>query len=251
MDFITKRMNYKQESITPYGDTRSKTEQVEQMFDNIAHSYDLLNHVLSLGIDRNWRRKSIEVLKDYPHGQMLDLATGTGDFAILACSMLHPQKMMACDISDEMMAVGRQKAQEKGWKDIITFQREDGTCMSFPDATFDIATIAFGVRNFHDLDLGLKEIKRVLKPSGQLLILELSTPHHPLAKAFFYLYAHFWMPMVGRLLSKDRRAYSYLPATMEGFPQGEEMAGILRKAGFTSVRFRRYTFGLCTCYLAS
>lgn len=242
---------YEQEKITPYNKTDHKSEQVEIMFDHIAHSYDLLNHFLSLGIDRRWRRIAMDTLRPFAPQKVLDIATGTGDFAILAARRLHPSSIIGADISEGMMQVGREKVKEKQLSSIITFQREDCTHLSFPDNTFDAVTVAYGVRNFADLDTGLCEMRRVLKPGGHLLIQELTTPRRFPMKQLFTLYARFIMPTIGRVISKDRHAYTYLPATMEAFPQGEIMQGILQKAGFKEVYYRRFTGGISTMYLAT
>ncbi len=243
-------MKYQQESIKPYSNEGAKGEQVERMFDQIAHSYDFLNHTLSLGIDRSWRKAAIDSLKPYAPQRILDVATGTGDFALMAVDRLQPQSLIGADLSEGMLSVGREKVERAGKSDIITLQKEDCMALSFEDNTFDAVTVAYGVRNFEDLDRGLREMLRVLKPGGRLVIIELTSPVHFPMKQLFWLYAHVWMPMVGKLVSRDSRAYSYLPATMEAFPQGEVMQGIIEKAGFQSVKFRRFTFGLSTLYTA-
>ena len=243
-------MGYAQENIKPYDAMAPKGEQVERMFDSIAHSYDRLNHLLSFGIDRGWRRKTIDAMQPLPHDEILDVATGTGDFALLACRRLQPQRLVATDISEGMMQVGREKVVQAGLDDVIRFQREDCQALSFADASFDAVTVAYGVRNFPDLDRGLREMWRVLRPGGHAVILELTAPRRFPMKQLFWVYSHAVMPLLGRLLSKDRSAYTYLPRTMEAFPQGEVMEGILRKAGFGDVTFKRYTFGLSTMYLA-
>ena len=241
-------MKYQQESIKPYSNEGAKGEQVERMFDQIAHSYDFLNHTLSLGIDRSWRKAAIDSLKPYAPQRILDVATGTGDFALMAVDRLQPQSLIGADLSEGMLSVGREKVERAGKSDIITLQKEDCMALSFEDNTFDAVTVAYGVRNFEDLDRGLREMLRVLKPGGRLVIIELTSPVRFPMKQLFWLYAHVWMPMVGKLVSRDSRAYSYLPATMEAFPQGEVMQGIIEKAGFQSVKFRRFTFGLSKLY---
>lgn len=243
-------MKYQQESIKPYSNEGAKGEQVERMFDQIAHSYDFLNHTLSLGIDQSWRKAAIDSLKPYAPQRILDVATGTGDFALMAVDRLQPQSLIGADLSEGMLSVGREKVERAGKSDIITLQKEDCMALSFEDNTFDAVTVAYGVRNFEDLDRGLREMLRVLKPGGRLVIIELTSPVRFPMKQLFWLYAHVWMPMVGKLVSRDSRAYSYLPATMEAFPQGEVMQGIIEKAGFQSVKFRRFTFGLSTLYTA-
>ena len=244
-------MTYVQEDILPYDSATPKGQQVERMFDAIAHSYDQLNHWLSLGIDRRWRQKSIDALRSLPHRTILDLATGTGDFALLAQRRLLPESIMACDLSENMMQIGREKVKKAGLEEVIFFKREDGMKLSFSNETFDAVTIAYGVRNYQDLDQGLREIHRVLRPGGHAVILELTAPHRQPMRSLFWLYSHAIMPTIGRLISKDRSAYRYLPATMEAFPQGEVMVNILSKAGFSNVKFKRFTFGLSTMYLAA
>ncbi len=244
-------MTYKQEKIKPYGEEGSKGKQVEQMFDSIAHSYDLLNHTLSFGIDKHWRKAAINSLKNHKPQRMLDVATGTGDFAILATRELAPKELLGVDLSEGMMNVGRKKVAEAGLQHIIHFQREDCLNLSFPDNSFDAVTVAYGIRNFEDLDRGLSEMCRVLRPGGRLVIIELTSPVRFPMKQLFTFYSHAFMPALGKLISRDSRAYTYLPATMEAFPQGEEMQGILRKAGFTEVCFKRFTFGLSTMYTAA
>lgn len=243
-------MSYKQEQIKPYSSDGEKTQQVEQMFDNIAPTYDLLNHSLSWGIDRSWRRAAIDSLRPYRPQRILDVATGTGDFAILAAKLLEPEALLGVDLSEGMMEVARQKVEREELQGVIRFQKEDCLNLSFPNGSFDALTVAYGIRNFSDLDCGLREMHRVLRPGGRLVIIELTAPRHFPMRQLFWLYSHVWMPLIGRLVSKDSRAYSYLPATMEAFPQGEEMRQILMRAGFSDVNFRRFTFGLSTLYTA-
>lgn len=241
---------YKQESVTPYGEG-SKQEQIRRMFDKIAPSYDKLNHALSLGIDRRWRRTAVDALGIHQPQQILDIATGTGDFALLLAKRIKPQHIVGADISEGMMAVGREKVKEEGLQNVISFQYEDCMQLSFPDGSFDAVTSSYGVRNFQNLDKGLQEMQRVLRPGGHLLIVELTPPPSFPMKQLFWLYAHVVMPLLGRLISHDDSAYTYLPASMEAFPQPEQMEGILRKAGFTEVQWRRFTFGISTMYLAT
>ena len=242
---------YRQEQIKPYGDSGDKGQQVEQMFDNIAPTYDVLNHRLSGDIDKRWRRKAIAQLAPFRPQKLLDIATGTGDFALLAARMLQPQQLIGADISEGMMAVGRQKVQRQGLEKIISFRREDCMQLSFADESFDAVTAAFGIRNFKDLDTCLRELHRVLRPGGHLSIVELSTPVRPPMSWFFKIYSHTLLPLYARIVSKDKSAYRYLISSIEAFPQGEEMTQILRKAGFEQVTFRRLTFGVCTMYLAT
>lgn len=244
-------MDYPQEHIKPYGEEGTKAVQVERMFNHIAPTYDQLNHTLSMGIDRSWRRKAIHTLRPYHPQQILDIATGTGDFAILACRELQPQFLIGADISEGMMEVGREKVQQAGLADKVSFAREDCTALSFADATFDAVTVAFGVRNFEYLDIALGEMCRVLRPNGHLVILELSTPDRFPMKQLFTLYSKIVMPLIGKLISKDNSAYTYLPESIRAFPQGEVMQRSIRNAGFSQVRFRRLTFGICTLYVAT
>ena len=240
---------YGQEVIKPYGEGE-KAKQVEEMFDNIAPSYDKLNHRLSWNIDKGWRRKAIRQLAPFKPQTLLDIATGTGDFAILAAEMLHPQKLVGADISEGMMEIGRKKVREKGLQDIISFAKEDCLHLSYQDETFDAITAAFGIRNFADLDSGLREMQRVLRKAGHLSIVELTSPVSFPMKQLFHVYSHTVLPVYGRLISKDTSAYSYLTKTIEAFPQGEQMVEILHKAGFSEASFKRLTFGICTLYFA-
>lgn len=244
-------MDYPQEYIKPYGEEDTKAVQVERMFNRIAPTYDQLNHTLSMGIDRSWRRKAIHTLRPYHPQQILDIATGTGDFAILACRELQPQSLIGADISEGMMEVGREKVQQAGLTDKISFVREDCTALSFADATFDAVTVAFGVRNFEHTDIALGEMCRVLRPNGHLIILELSIPDYFPMKQLFILYSKAVMPLIGKLLSKDTSAYTYLPESIRAFPQGEVMQQAILNAGFNRVRFQRLTFGICTLYVAT
>lgn len=241
---------YEQEKITPYHDGE-KASQVEQMFNNIAPTYDTLNHRLSWDIDKGWRRKAISQLAPYKPQSLLDIATGTGDFAIMAAQMLSPQRLIGADISEGMMDIGRQKVRKAGLDSIISFEREDCTALSYADNSFDAVTAAFGIRNFANLDKGLAEMCRVLKKGGHLSIVELTTPVTFPMKQIFYIYSHTVLPVYGRLISRDTSAYSYLTKTIEAFPQGEQMVGILKKAGFEDATFKRLTFGICTMYFAT
>jgi len=243
-------MNYRQETIKPYHEGE-KTTQVEQMFDNIAPTYDTLNHRLSWDIDRGWRKKAIRQLLPYQPKTMLDIATGTGDFAILSAEMLRPVQLVGADISEGMMEIGRKKVAERNLQDIISFEKEDCLHLSYADGTFDAVTAAFGIRNFSDLDQGLREMCRVLKKDGHLSIVELTTPVRFPMKQLFHIYSHTVLPVYGRLISKDTAAYSYLTKTIEAFPQGEQMVSILKDAGFSEAKFKRLTFGICTMYFAT
>ena len=220
------------------------------MFDNIAPSYDKLNHRLSWNIDRGWRRKAIRQLAAEHPQQLLDIATGTGDFAIMAAKMLNPQHIVGADISEGMMEIGRRKVLQMNLQDTVTFDKQDCMSLDYPDGSFDAVTAAFGIRNFPDLDKGLREMCRVLRKGGQLSIVELTTPVSFPMRQLFSIYSHTVLPVYGRMISHDTSAYSYLTKTIEAFPQGEEMMGILKKAGFSQTSFKRLTFGICTMYYA-
>jgi demethylmenaquinone methyltransferase/2-methoxy-6-polyprenyl-1,4-benzoquinol methylase len=243
-------MSYEQEQITPYG-KGEKAGQVEAMFDHIAPSYDTLNHRLSWNIDRRWRQKALLCLMPHHPQEMLDIATGTGDFAILAAKMLKPQKLIGADISEGMMKIGKQKVAEQKLDHVISFMKEDCMNLSFADNTFDAITAAFGIRNFEHLDKGLSEMHRVLKKGGHLSIVELTTPVTFPMRQLFKIYSHTFLPFYGKLVSKDKSAYNYLTASIEAFPQGEKMMEIFKKAGFDDMRFKRLTFGICTMYIAT
>ncbi len=244
-------MTYQQEKIKPYEAGGEKAAQVEAMFDNIAPTYDTLNHRLSWDIDRGWRKKAIRQLEPFKPQTVLDIATGTGDFAILAAQMLRPKKLIGADISEGMMAVGAQKVAKLGLQDVISFAKEDCLDLSYPDESFDAVTAAFGIRNFADLDKGLTEMFRVLRKGGHLSIVELTTPVSFPMKQLFHIYSHTVLPAYGRIISRDQSAYSYLTKTIEAFPQGERMVDILGQAGFQEATFRRLTFGICTMYFAT
>lgn len=242
---------YKQEEIKPYGKEGEKGKLVEEMFDNIAPTYDTLNHRLSWDIDKGWRKKAIRQLLPFQPKTILDIATGTGDFAILSAKELLPQRMIGIDISEGMMKIGQKKVEAEGLQHIVSFKKDDCTHLSFDDNSFDAVTAAFGIRNFQNLDQGLSEMCRVLKPNGHLSIVELTTPVSFPMKQLFKLYSHTMLPVYGKLISKDTSAYSYLTKTIEAFPQGEVMLDILRKAGFKDASFKRLTFGICTMYFAT
>ena len=242
---------YKQENIRPYGKEGEKGKLVEEMFDNIAPTYDTLNHRLSWDIDKGWRKKAIKQLAPYKPKRILDIATGTGDFAILSAQMLQPSQLIGADISEGMMNIGREKVDKMKLNHIISFQKEDCLNLTFEDESFDAITTAFGIRNFQDLDKGLKEMCRVLKKGGHLSIVELSQPVSFPMHQLFKVYSHTILPLYGKLISKDQSAYNYLTATIEAFPQGETMVEVLKKAGFTEAKFKRLTFGICTMYFAT
>lgn len=242
-------MNYRHEQVKPYNDKEEKSKQVAEMFDNIAPGYDLLNHLLSFNIDKIWRKRAISSLKEYAPKEILDVATGTGDFALLAHKMLAPQRIVGCDISDGMMEIARQKCRDKNIEN-ITFEHEDCTALTYHDASFDAATLAFGMRNFDNLEKGLAELLRILRSGGHLIALEFSSPLNFPMKQLFPIYSRYIMPFIGRMVSKDSSAYRYLPESIAAFPQGEQMKEILLRTGFSKVEFHRFTGGICTLYIA-
>lgn len=239
------------EKITPYQDgEKTKKEQVQAMFDNIAGTYDSLNHILSLGIDKLWRKKAISYLKaTYPEN-VLDVATGTGDFALEILKQVPLKKVKAIDISGKMLEIARQKAKDGGLEEKIEFQFGDAENIGYRSNSFDGVTVAFGVRNFEDLDGGLREMHRVLNDGGSVFILELSEPENYFIRSTFKIYSRGLMPLIGKIVSKDKRAYDYLPESVEAFPQGPAFLGKLKQAGFKKCRWEKLTFGICSLYVA-
>lgn len=227
-----------------------KKEQVSDMFDNISPRYDVLNRIMTLRIDIIWRKKAIRLLKSSQPQFILDVATGTGDFAIESIHMLQPQKIVGVDISSGMLEVAREKIRRKGLQSQFEVQVGDAENLQFEDNTFDAVTVAFGVRNFENLDQGLAEIRRVLKPGGRAVILELSNPRTFPVKQLFHLYFHKIVPFIGRFISKDSSAYSYLPESVSKFPDGQDFAAFTERAGFKSTRIMPQMFGFCTIYEA-
>lgn len=219
------------------------------MFDNIAPRYDFLNHFLSLGIDKLWRKKAIQILSGYKTDSILDVATGTGDFAIAALK-LKPSKIVAFDLSEQMLSVGRAKAEKLNAGQIIRFVKGDSEAMPFSDRQFDAITVAFGVRNFENLEKGLREFHRVLKPDGVTVILEFSKPKYFPFKQLYLFYFFAILPLVGRMISKDRSAYSYLPESVMAFPDDQKFLSVLKNCGFTRLSQKRLTFGVATIYIA-
>lgn len=232
------------------GSKLSKKEQVADMFNNIAGKYDFLNHFLSLGIDKGWRKKAIAEIAKVQPKTILDVATGTGDLAI-AASKLNPEKIIGIDIAAQMLDVGRQKLKEKGLTELISMQVGDSEALPFADNSFDAITCAYGVRNFEHLEAGLKEMCRVLRPGGKLAILEFSHPKQFPVKQGYQFYFKYILPTLGKLVSKHSTAYSYLPESVMAFPEGQRFCGILAQCGFKEPKARPLTFGITTLYTAT
>ncbi len=227
--------------------TIAQKEQVRDMFNAIAPKYDLLNHLLSAGIDITWRNKVIRIIKKLKHDQILDVATGTGDLAITAAK-LNPNSIEAVDISGEMLKFQAVKLKRKKLENLIKLKQADGENLPFPDDTFDIAMVAFGVRNFENLQKGLKEMQRVLKKNGHIIILEFSNPTRFPVKQLYAFYFRRILPMVGKWVSKSNHAYTYLPDSVGYFPSGEDFTKYLVEAGFSSTNARPLTFGIASIY---
>lgn len=221
------------------------------MFNDIAFRYDFLNHFMSMGIDVLWRKKALRQLKTLQPKQMLDVATGTGDFAIMANRLLQPDHITGIDISEGMLHFGQEKITKLGLENKITLQVGDSETITFPDRTFDAITVAFGVRNFENLEKGLSEMCRVLKPGGKLVILEFSNPTVFPIKQLYNLYFRYITPLLGKWIAKSQAAYSYLPDSVKAFPQGQVMCNILTNTGFQSVTCKTLTFGICSIYCAT
>jgi demethylmenaquinone methyltransferase/2-methoxy-6-polyprenyl-1,4-benzoquinol methylase len=228
----------------------SKRERVEDMFDRIAPKYDLLNKVLSVGIDKGWRKKMVAELKPLQPKKMLDIATGTADVAI-ACMQLQPSHITGVDISALMLAEGQKKIEGLGFAKQITLQQADSENLPFEDNSFDAITVAFGVRNFQNLDKGLSEMLRVLKPNGKVVILEFSQPEKFPIKQFYNFYSKYILPTIGQLVSKERAAYEYLPESVAAFPYGQEFVKIMNRNNFVNSKCVPLTFGIASIYVGS
>lgn len=234
--------------VTPYNDqNRTKKEQVEEMFDNIAHRYDFLNRVITLGIDISWRKKAVKFIGKNNPKTILDVATGTGDFAFEALN-LNPVKVTGYDLSEGMMKYGRQRAMKEGVAGKVEFIKGDSEKMPFADNSFDAITVGFGVRNFENLKAGLAEMHRVLKPGGTVVILEATLPPNAIIRWFFSLYFNNIVPFIGKLVSGDGRAYSYLPESVKAFPEGLEFVKICENIGFANAKWQPLTLGACAMY---
>lgn len=224
-----------------------KKQQVRSMFNNIAHRYDFLNHFLSAGIDYRWRKKAIKIIGEKKPKKILDVATGTGDLAIAALK-IHPEKITGIDIAEDMLAVGRDKLNTRDLNHIITLEKGDSENIRFEDASFDAVMVAFGVRNFENLEKGLAEMYRVLNKNGQVMILEFSKPKSFPVKQLYAFYFKYILPTLGRMISGDQGAYTYLPESVNEFPDGKNFLKILQKVGFNQVAHKPLTFGIASIY---
>ena len=240
------------DSITPFkGSEQTKKQQVAGMFDQIAFRYDFLNRFLSGGIDIYWRKRAIKELAALQPKKILDVATGTGDVAIMTWKFLKPETIIGIDISEGMLQLGRQKVANLLLNKQIELVQGDSEAINFPDNTFDAITVAFGVRNFEDLRKGLGEMKRVLKPGGKLVVLEFSKPKQFVFKGFYNLYMRIVTPGIGKLVSKNREAYQYLNDSVQKFPEGNDFITIMNTIGYTATYFKKLTGGICTIYCGS
>lgn len=218
------------------------------MFDNISPKYDLLNHVLSAGVDIYWRKKAISYLRPFAPKKILDIATGTGDFALEALA-LKPEKIIGVDISEGMLSVGREKMKKRGVDNIIEMRMGDSERLLFEDNVFDAVIVSFGVRNFENLLKGLTDMHRVTRPGGVCVVLEFSKPRSFPFKQLYGFYSNTILPLIGRMISKDSSAYSYLPESVQAFPDGPDFLGIFKAAGFTNTKWIPLTFGIASIYI--
>lgn len=236
----------------PYNEEQTKKEQVEQMFDNIAPTYDKLNHIMSLNIDRVWRRRVMRIVRRAKAHKIMDVATGTGDLAIAMAKRVDRTQILGVDLSEEMLAVAREKVRKQGLEERIMLEKGDAeNLVMVADESVDAVTVAFGVRNFENMEQGLRELYRTIKPGGKLVVLEFSMPKNRLVRWIYRQYAHRLLPYVGGMISKDRRAYTYLPDSVEEFPAPERFAEILKGVGFSKVRLRSQSFGIAYIYEAT
>jgi demethylmenaquinone methyltransferase / 2-methoxy-6-polyprenyl-1,4-benzoquinol methylase len=242
---------YPHDTVVPFkNSTESKKKQVENMFDKIAFRYDFLNRFLSAGIDVGWRKKAIRELISLHPKNILDVATGTGDFAITSYQILKPEKITGIDISEGMLDIGRKKIAKSGLENSIELLHGDSEAILFPDDSFDAVTVAFGVRNFENLEQGLSEIKRVLKPGGKLIVLECTRPSAPVIKQLYHFYMKFITPKIGKLIAKNNAAYQYLNDSVLQFPEKGSFIHILNQSGYRSSFYKTLTLGICTIYCA-
>ncbi len=237
------------ETVTPYNNSDSKKDQVAQMFNKIAYRYDFLNSLLSLGIHKGWRRKCVQLISEKKPKHLLDVATGTADFAI-ECMKLNPTSVIGIDISEGMMKFGREKIEKLNLQNKISLKYGDAETCDLPSNSIDAITVGFGVRNFQNLEKGLQNMNRILKPGGQICILEFSTPRKFPMKQFYKFHFKYITPTVGKLFSKDSSAYTYLPESIKVFPDNERFVEILEKTGYYKATFQPVSFGLAAIYLA-
>ena len=241
--------DFAHDSVVPYKESElTKKQQVAGMFDDISGRYDFLNRFLSAGIDIGWRKKAIAQLADLKPRVILDVATGTADVAIMTYNMLKPEKITGIDISDGMLDVGRGKIIKLGLNEYIELLNGDSEAIRFNDNSFDAITVAFGVRNFQHLETGLKEMKRVLKPGGKLVVLEFSKPNMPFVRSLYNFYMKIVTPGMGKLFSKNRDAYKYLDESIRKFPEGKNFIAILDKLEYKSTYFKSLSLGICSIY---
>ena len=233
----------------PYNTDQTKKEEVREMFDNIAPKYDLLNHTLSMSIDRVWRRRVVGEVRRAKPGRILDVATGTGDLAIAMARRIRDVQVLGVDLSEQMLAVARRKIEARGLDGRIVLDRGDAERLAVADASVDVATVAFGVRNFGDLGAGLRELARTIKPGGKVVILEFSRPRNRVFRALYEFYSYKILPRIGGLVSRDKRAYEYLPASVGEFPAPEEFMAMMARAGCRNCRARSQSFGIAQIYI--
>ncbi len=237
------------DSVVPDNNSgQSKKEQVAGMFDDIAHRYDFLNGFLSAGLDTWWRKKALGYLQELNPKKILDVATGTADVAIMASGLLKPDSITGIDISEGMLDIGRKKIQKLGLQHAIELLKGDSETINFEDNSFDAVTVAFGVRNFQNLEKGLSEILRVLRPGGKLVVLEFSQPKMPFVKSFYNLYMKIVTPNMGKLFSKNRSAYQYLDESIKKFPEGKNFTHILDNLGYVNLQYKPLSVGICSIY---
>lgn len=241
-------MEVRAERVKPYDPSQSKAGQIERMFDAIAPAYDRMNRTMTFGIDRRWRDKAVRMLREVPHGQILDVATGTGDLAITLAREFPEAEILGIDLSRKMIDIGRRKVADADLSHRVTLDVADCLDLPFADNTFDCITVAYGVRNFEHLDRGYREMARVLKPGGTLAVVELSTPTGFPVRPLYLLYTRGIIPLLGRIVSKDPRAYTYLPDSIAAVPQGRDMLSLMHDSGFINCTYRQLTFGVCTIY---
>ncbi|WP_290540574.1 bifunctional demethylmenaquinone methyltransferase/2-methoxy-6-polyprenyl-1,4-benzoquinol methylase UbiE [Alistipes sp.] len=233
----------------PYNTNQTKKEEVRKMFDNIAPKYDLLNHTLSMSIDRVWRRRVVNEVRRAKPGRILDVATGTGDLAIAMARRIRDVQVLGVDLSEQMLAVARRKIEARGLDGRIVLDRGDAEHLAVADASVDVATVAFGVRNFGDLETGLRELARTIKPGGKVVILEFSRPRNRAFRALYEFYSYKILPRIGGLVSRDKQAYEYLPASVGEFPAPEAFMEMMSRAGFRNCRARSQSFGIAQIYI--